>query len=266
MPDETLEVAIAAVSGRWGTNELPASGVLRLGADAVQLVAGGVVALEVPYRSLSGASWRKGRLTLHGSAGSLVVEADRGLDRAWRELVSRACPVPEFTRGLRVLGSPRAQAHDSETRFFAPLIQARRRVEDEGEPERRVAAFAARHLVERYRQLLTTLATEAHPDSAPDRRALEAELFEATEALLARLDEVQQAAGQFEAASENIRFDQWRIWVERVAAVFAEADRSWVAMSQVLPPAPRGEKRRRWWRGASAVILIGLSAAMGMWP
>lgn len=266
MPDETLEVAITAVSGRWGADVPPASGVLRLDAGAVRLVAGGEVALEVPYRSLSGASWRTGRLTLHGSAGSLVMEADRGLDRAWRGLVSHACPVPEFTRGLRVLGSPRAEAHETETRFFAPLIQARRRIEDEGEPERRVAAFAARHLVERFQQLLATLAMEAHPDSAPDRRALEAEMLEATEALFARLDEVQQAAEHYEAASEDTRFDQWRAWVARVAAVFAEADRSWVTMSRVLPTAPAAEKRRPWWRGAGAVILVGLSAATGLWP
>src|SRR5690606_15254807 len=236
MPDETVEFPFTAVGGNWGSVVPSGPGVLRLEPHALRVLAGDALVLELPYPALSGAAWQAGCLTMLGAPGRILWRADRGLERAWAGLLARACRVPEFARGLRTLGSPRARVNrETETRFFAPLLQARRRVEDEGEPDQRVAAFAARLVAERLQQLIAALATEAYPESAPDRRALEAELLEATEALFARLEEVDEAAERFRQAPDESRFEHWRTWTARVAAAFAEADRSWVVIAGLLP-------------------------------
>lgn len=248
MPDETLEARVTAVGGSWDAWRPTGMGVVRLDATEVVLTTGETT-MAVPYAALTGAAWRRGHLALHGAGGTLTIESDRALDRLWASLVQRACPVPEFTRGLRTLGSRRSVAHADEARFFAPLLQSRRLMEAEGELERRLATFPASVMRERLEHLLATLAGEAHPESAPERRALEAELLEASEPLLARLDDVAVAAGRFTRAPEAQRFDAWRAWVAEVAGVFAEADRSWARIVQVLPSPPASVPRRRWWSG-----------------
>ena len=119
---------------------------------------------------------------------------------------------------------------------FAPLLHARRRLEDERELEQRVAAVDAGFLRERLFQILASLAQEVHadPQQAPERRALEAELLDANEPLVDALDSLRDAAELFRQGSEELRFKRWRAWVAAVANVFAAADRSWAAMSGIL--------------------------------
>lgn len=245
MPDERDEIPLSAVSGHWGGPVPPGPGVAQLSADAIRLLSRSSGEILIAYGALSGASWRTGRLALHGASGALVLEAERGLERAWVTLVTGACPVPEFTRGLRTLGSRRAGGHEGHLRYFAPLLHARRRMEDERELEQRLAAFDAAALRERLFQILGSLAHDAHPLHPPERRALEAELIDANETLVAALDSLEAAAQQFSRASDDLRFDEWRMWIAGVAAVFANADRSWEAMARVLPPArtPAGTDR-----------------------
>ena len=194
-----------------------------------------------------------------------MLEADRGLDRAWVALVQRACPLPEFTRGLRMLGSRRGGNPEAQGRYFAPLLQARRRLEEEGEPERRLAAFDASVLSERLQQNLQAMASASHPANPPDRRALEAELQEATEALFARLATLHNVAESYRTAADAVRFDAWRRWVGAVADVFVHADRSWSAVAEAFPAAPAGAaaRRKRWWRrsrgGAAVLLSAGLT-------
>lgn len=235
MPDERDQIPLTMVSGTWGRPVPAGPGVAHLRSDALHVLDRSSGVLMIEFGALTGGSWRTGRLTLHGNPGALVLEADRGLERTWASLVAGACPIPEFTRGLRTLGSRRAGTHEGHLRYFAPLLHARRRMEDERELEQRLSAFDAAALRERLLQILGSLAQDAHPEHPPERRALEAELLDANESLLGALDSLGQAAQQFRRANDELRFSRWRAWVASVAEVFAHADRSWEAMAEILP-------------------------------
>jgi hypothetical protein len=250
--------------------------MLRLREHSLELVTSRGVPIVAAYDTLSGAGWRTGRLFIYSAAGVLELEGDTGLERAWVSLTALSCPIPEFTRGLRTLGSRRVGARkavhadaSAQTRFFAPLLQARRRLEQEGDLDRRLTAFEAPLLAERMTQVLTLLAAEYYPGSAPDRRALEAELFEAAAPLFAGLDALQVAEERYRGAADERRFVAWRAWTGDVAAVFADADRSWRAAFPLLPPAPAPQRSR--WRGrggaggAGVLFVASLGAALGGW-
>ncbi|HSA54412.1 MAG TPA: hypothetical protein VLE53_01855 [Gemmatimonadaceae bacterium] len=245
MPDESDGIPLTRVSGTWGPLRPEGPGVAHVHAGAMRVLNRSAGEIVIVYGTLSGGSWRTGRLALHGASGALVLEAERGLERAWVTLVAEACPIPEFTRGLRTLGSRRSGGHEGHLRYFAPLLYARRRLEDERELEQRLAAFDAAFLRERLEQILASLAQDAHPLQAPERRALEAELLDANEPVFAALNSLRDAASQFRQASDERRFDRWRAWVSAVAAVFADADRSWEAMAGLLPAlrVPTGPSR-----------------------
>jgi len=262
-----VEVAVGRVAGKWREEGLSGTGTLRLSERALELVLGGGASVTAPYASLSGAIWRTGFLSIHGTAGILELEADQGLDLAWVLLVSLACPLPEFMRGLRALGSTRGGDDAVQSRFLTPLLHARRRLEDERDLESRLDSFNGRQLAERMRQAVEVLAAESFPKNAPDRRALEAELLDALEPLFARLHALHGVAERFRASAPEVRFEAWRSWVADVAAVFAEADRSWSAAVQLLPAVRPGVRRTRWWR-RRVIALVAASlgaAASGGW-
>jgi hypothetical protein len=256
MPDEIREVPIRLVAGTWGHRAVHGPGVMRLFPDALEVSLGDEDGVVVAYESLSGAGWRTGCLTIHGRPGSLALESEAGLDQAWVTLTACACRLPEFTRGLRALGSRRGGDHDAQARFFAPLLHARRRLEEEADPGSRVAAFDARQLRERLDQALRAFAADTYPRSAPDRRALQAELLDIAEPLFTALGALETSALRWREADESLRFDLFRDWVRTVGAVFADADRSWSRAAPLIPArvrhAPVG---RRWWPGARVVLL-----------
>jgi hypothetical protein len=256
MPDEIREVAVRLVTGTWGHRAVNAPGVLRLFPDTLEVALGEEDGMVISYDALSGAGWSTGRLTIHGRPGSLSLESDDGMDQAWVGLTSCACRLPEFTRGLRALGSRRGGDHDAQARFFAPLLHARRRLEEEPDPGKRVAAFDAGTLRGRLDQALRTFAAESYPRSAPDRRALQAELLDLAEPLFSRLSALEKAALRWHDADESRRFDLWREWVSMVGRVFADADRSWARAAPLIPaPRAEGTPRRGWWSGAGVVLL-----------
>lgn len=268
MPEPLFEVPLRTIAGDWDAALVTGPGALRLTPDAVELMLGNGGQVRIAYGSLSGAGWRTGRLAIHGRSGQLVMEAKDGLDRAWVVLVRHACPVPEFTRGLRTLGSARGGGghHEGQARFFAPLLQARRRLEDEPDLDGRVVAFDASALRDRVLQVLRALAAEAYPSSAADRRAIEAELLDAVEPLLVRLRSLERLAKAWPEADESVRLDVWRSWVESVKAVFMDADHCWSAASRILPPALAGRGPRRWWSGTGALVALSLGVALGGVP
>lgn len=257
MPDRGETFTVESLDVRWKRKTLHGGGALRFDDDGIHVSTRPTSAVRAAYEDIAGASWREGRLRLYGDGDDHI---DAGLDatrqQAWVTLLSRTCPVPEFTRGLRRLGSPRGGHAAAQERFFAPLLKARRRLEDAHELDERVEAFDADVLSSRLAESLTTIAAELHPDSAPDQRALEAQLQDCARPLQEALAAVGRAARAFRDAPDAGRFTAWRRWVRSVHEAFAEADRDWGAALRFLPAAP--SRRRRWWqrRGKGTLLLL----------
>jgi hypothetical protein len=234
-PDAEVEFMVTTVSGTWGTDRLSGPARVRLTSDAILVDASHGASLRLALAELTGGGWRTGTLTIHGAAGSVSMETTSRLDTAWAALVARSCPIPEFARSHRHLGSKRGGAIAAQSRFLAPLLQMRRELQAETDLDRRVQALSAGLLRDRLQDVLGKLAAEAHPSSAPDRRGLLAELNEAMAPLFGRIDEMEAAARGYAAATEEERFDAWREWVATVMAVYVSADLGWSAAAGLLP-------------------------------
>lgn len=238
-PPRDLQLMVRGVSGRWGGHRFVGPGQLRLTSSSLVVEAPHGASLRVALEDLTGAAWRTGSLALHGEEGSVTIEADDGLEGAWVAIVDGACPLPEFARGFRTLGSRRGGPPAQQARLLAPLLQLRRRLEAEREPERRVAILEAGEVRARLMDAVTAMAQDAHPDSPADRRGLGVELQEALAPVLGALPALAEAARRFHASGDDRRFVAWREWVACAAALFAQADRSWAAMAVLLPGGAR---------------------------
>lgn len=237
MPDRNARLAFPAIraSGTWCQRRIAGDVTLFIEHDEVVVrVEAGGEELAVALAALGGASWRTGMLALHTSEGQLQLQAAEGLDRAWHALTQRACTLPEVARGLRGLGAPHGPWADAHARFFAPLLQARRRLEGDEPMDWKVAGFDPTVLAERMRGVLATLALERHAERPPYRRALEAGLLQASEPLFRQLERLAHAARAVHEGDESRRFVEWRAWTAELRALFVDADRSWSATRVVL--------------------------------
>lgn len=242
-PETTQRLAFASVlaSGRWGARTLEEAVTIFIEAQevVVRLDATGEE-LVVAFPAITGASWRAGVLSLHRGQEELQLRGGDALHRAWHTIAKRACTVPEVARALRSLGGASGRrlrsdiTADARNRFFAPLMQARRRLEGEEPFDWLVAGFDAAVLAERMRGAVGSLAEERHPTSPPHRRALEARLLDACEPLFVALDRVDELSRALQASGEDQRFVVWRAWAEHVRALFSDADRSWRVLEAVL--------------------------------
>lgn len=242
MPDESrapgagdIDLMADDVSGTWRALRLAGPARACLTSDALMVDSPQGASARVALVDVSGAVSRPGALTLHGEAGTLTITAKVRLDALARALVDRACPIPELARGHRRLGSPRGGALEAQAKFLAPFMQVRRDLQAERDLERRVTSLKAGVLRERLNEVLTGMASEAYPTSAPDRRGLRAELDEAMAPISAAIDRVDQAARAFIAMDESKRFDGWRAWITRVAELYSLADRAWLEVSSLVP-------------------------------
>jgi hypothetical protein len=158
------------------------------------------------------------------------------------------CTLPELTRPLRSLGSRRGRLGAEHDRFFAPLLAARRRGERATDVRGRLKAFDAAGIVSALDESIGAFAKDRFPRSAPDRRALEAELLEIAvpfRTALEALEVYAQRAADTPGADETA-FVRWRSWCGAVQEVFDRADRCWMAFGAVLGEAP--VRRRPLWR------------------
>ena len=189
-----------------------------------------------------------GLLTLFVQGGDVFeVSGPARLAGVARGIALRACILPEATLRLHALGSQRGRPGSDHDRFFAPLLRARRRAELASSPEQQIGAFDAAELAGIYRRVMAELAAERFPDEPPDRRALEAELLDLAEGLLASLDALGAAAEGARRGPEDTRFVRWREWATAVGGAFEHADRFWLA---ALPPLTDSRGRSgRFWRG-----------------
>jgi hypothetical protein len=124
---------------------------------------------------------------------------------------------------------------DQQVKFLAPLLQARKRIEEIADLDTRVAALDARALGERMLAAIQAIAKDVYATSDPDRRAMEAELEEAMSSLFAELQAMHAAAQVFRNAPEAVRFTAWRDWVSIVGRVFVLADHGWAHAAHLFP-------------------------------
>lgn len=238
MPDRLLEVTGILARGTWALRPAHVEGTLLLDEHTASLAAGGVAHEIAPYSAFTDATWASETLTLYRHDETLSISGSRELNRAWGVVVERACILPEMTRGLRSLGTSRGGNAQLQTRFFGPLLHARRRLQEPDALEWRVTHFDARALTGRLEATIRELAMERFPESPPDRRALEAELSEALEPLAGTLEVLAGAADRIRSDPDGQRFVTWREWTRQLRRVFLEADRAWSSMADTLRQAP----------------------------
>lgn len=199
--------------------------------------------------ALEGVVYRDARLTIFLHRGD-VLQADGTprLAAVARGISEQVCTLPELTRPLRSLGSRRGQLGTEHDRFFAPLLAARRRGERATEPRARLRAFDAGAIAAALDEAIADFAKDRFRRSAPDRRALEAELLEIAAPLRTSLDalEVYARRAADTADADDTAFVRWRSWCGAVQEVFERADRCWLAFGAVLGDAP--PRARPLWR------------------
>jgi hypothetical protein len=195
-------------------------------------------ALQIRYDTIEGITATETAVTLACRDGRNLVVATADPE-AFRQRMLAACrALPEVTRALRALGSRRGSRGtrrnpgDGEGRFFAPLIAARRRAMDVRDAQGVIAAFEVHRLAEGLDSTLQVFADELAAGYPARRRALEAELSDALEQLIAALDTLSVLATTAMADVDDLV--HWRAWAAGVQSVFEAADRAWVDIERIV--------------------------------
>ncbi|HEX6966356.1 MAG TPA: hypothetical protein VF166_11190 [Gemmatimonadaceae bacterium] len=241
----------AVVTGLWRGVDLGGEAQLDIARYDLTLVTRRG-AVSIPYTSLDGVRVRETYAELYLDTGDVLsLDQVAALTELAAEIERRACALPEVTRSLRALGSPRAAPTPEHDRFFAPLLEARRVAEGTTELDEVLRAFEPKALRAGILQRLSMFAAERYPDDPPERRALEAELHECAETLCARFDALARCAEGVRASGESERFVAWRAWARELMRTFECADECWLALRMVLVESRRtAPKRHRWRRRA----------------
>lgn len=172
-----------------------------------------------------------------GARGSVELTSpdSRGIAEA---LAERACVLPELTLAMRSLGSRHGGPAPEHDRFFGPLIRSRALSEQARDADARMRAFDASVLEASLIETVSALAHLRHAKSPPHRRAMEAQLLEFADPLLAAL----RALRSNEEQGDDV-IAVWCAWSASVRAVFVEADRFWQRTRRFLDAVPLAPPR-----------------------
>ena len=167
--------------------------------------------------------------TRTGNAASASVDGcSSDIGRPGRELARRQCRAlasAPLVAPLRALRTEHAQSLGAGATAT---------------PWRAAESIGATRAGAELRATLGTLAAERYPASAPDRRALEAELLDETEELFATLDTLTVASQRLGVAPDRERVSAWRAWCATLAQTLAVADRCWARVVPALREAGAG--------------------------
>ncbi|GEM_PF-433802 len=283
MPDVAdAPAAAVTVWTLWHGVEIAGTGSVELRGDALRIgLADASAELTITLAELDGIRTAGGRVTLYATSGDLVeLRGGAALEALAVAMRARACTVPELTLPLRGLGSVRTYRGPEHDRFFAPLLAARRRAQEAGDPASRLSAIDGRALYAELVRVLHALAAERFPASPPERRALEAELDDLAAPILRQAERVDERArrvaptadgtggsnvgarggdddpwahADLVARLDDDAFVRWRAWTLACRALYAEADRCWLAVAPILAgtpvpgsPSPSAPRRRGW--------------------
>jgi len=211
---DTVELVTRAARYPLSLSAIAGARALESGAIEIALTDGDVVTL---FAGING-------------AGTLRALAD--------ELLVRACTMPELTRGLRALGSPRAGPGMEHDRFFKPLLEARRGAARATRADGVRLAFDAASIRAAFVRRLREMAHERQPHDPPERRALEAEAVDAAAPLFLAIADLEDAQKALDAAVELDRFARWREWTQALQRVFERADEAWMDVREIFGRAP----------------------------
>ncbi len=242
---DRAQAPVLIVTARIGRTTL-GSAALTFEEDALSLAlreANGDGAIRVELASVEAVAAGTGDVIIPLRDGSrLVLETDAPADLR-DSILARCLALPELTRTLRALGSRRGQrsaradAGDEQRRFFAPFLDARRAAANAATPADTVAAFDADALAASVRRTLQGFAALRFPQLGPERRALEAALFEAIESLQESLSRMSGTATDAVSVIGELR--PWRMWAAELRASFEAADHAWLALDLVLEATPK---------------------------
>jgi hypothetical protein len=232
----------------WRGTEISGPGHANLTADVVMLSVG-ASRLAVPIENLDGAHVSPAHLTLFHRSGDVIEIKGPDAERLGREIIAHACDVPELTVPLRALGSARARPGIDHDRFFGPFLAARRAAARAQDPENRLDAVDCRALAESVGVTVRELAAERYPKQPSERRAMEAELADLAQPVVASLDTLAAAAETARSSPDDTRFIRWREWAGAYRDVFRAADQCWLAaIGSALGPRAAHTKEKSGWR------------------
>lgn len=243
MPERDVDVRDVQLRITWDGESVSTRGRIRLSEHEL-LVEVGTSRIRLACSAIQGAELRLGTLTVFSDRGTIASSEDTALQHFWMELTRRACTLPELTVGLRALGSRRGGDPDLQGRFFAPLISARRRLEEQESIEWRLAAFDAEDLRGRTTEVLRALVAERASLRPSARRSLEAQVLDEADGLFGALAALGDAADAVRSGDDANRFVDWRLWAARARDVFVQADRCWMAAWPLLNAAPTERQGR----------------------
>jgi hypothetical protein len=198
----------------------------------------GEKAMQIRYDAIIGVGMSDGSVVVTCRDGRELVVATREASSFRQGVLATCRSLPEVTRALRALGSRRGMGGarrnpgDSEGRFFAPLIAARRASMDARDATAVIAAFDARQLARGLAATIVAFAREQSAGHPARQRALEAELDDAVERLDESLKALAELADRAKADVDDL--GRWRNWAAGVQRVFEAADRAWVTIEGIL--------------------------------
>jgi hypothetical protein len=234
----------------WRGAEIIGNGMLSLAGDVVAIEVSAVdyrarpTRIDIPVTSLDGVRPDPDLLTLYPHSGD-VVELSPGAGKVaalaafGRQLIAVGCVIPELTVPLKGFGSSRASPGADHDRFFAALLTGRTAAARAAEPMGRLGAVDPAALDASLTRVTREMAAARFPKQPPERRALEAELSDLAEPVATSIGALAEAARAVREAPDDQVFVRWRAWASAYRAVFAAADRCWLATVPVLAAAER---------------------------
>jgi hypothetical protein len=194
--------------------------------------------LQIKYESIAGVGLTAGAVMISLRDGAALMLTSQQAPELRTRLLSACRALPEVTRALRALGSRRAlrgtrrNPTDKERRFFAPLIAARRASMEARDAAAVVRSFDAERLIREITAVVLDFAAEGGGAHPARRRALEAELTDASEQLTVILRELVDAATR--PLNDVDDLAAWREWAAAVQRTFEAADRAWAEIEPIV--------------------------------